>query len=271
MARLDRSRFTATFGIFQPGSDFEAFDAVVPFRLADYSVLTQRPLDRGWRFVMPPAHLVTLCDDKLALNRRLLETGFAALVPALYDANDIAPYPFVLKPRHGSYGRGIAVVGDERDERAMTPLLHDPRYFRQRYVPGGEEYALHLLIVEGSVRYHRSVHYAMPAGVYVKSADCKPARLDLLAESPLLELFSDLMRSLGYEGLCCINYKIEDGEPRLLEINPRFGGSLCHDINAFLEAYLDCLRPLPGVGPQRSSAPPARLMPSATMRFSKSG
>ena len=43
---------------------------------------------------------------------------------------------------------------------------------------------------------------------------------------PYLTLFSNILNSIGFQGLCCVNYKVERGRPYILEINPRFGGSL---------------------------------------------
>jgi hypothetical protein len=48
--------------------------------------------------------------------------------------------------------------------------------------------------------------------------------------------------------LCCINYKLDGGRPMLLEINPRFGYSLCFDVNRFLAAYVASLGPQPTAG-----------------------
>jgi hypothetical protein len=41
---------------------------------------------------------------------------------------------------------------------------------------------------------------------------------------------------LNFQGLCCFNYKLVDGQPVIFELNPRFGGSLPRDINRMLFA-----------------------------------
>lgn len=60
---------------------------------------------------------------------------------------------------------------------------------------------------------------------------------------PFLLLWDRLLDTLGFEGLCCINYKLNNGRPLLLEINPRFGGSLGEYFFAFLR-HLEPLQPL---------------------------
>jgi hypothetical protein len=48
--------------------------------------------------------------------------------------------------------------------------------------------------------------------------------------------------ALGFNtGTCCIDYKIDNGLPKLFEINPRYGASLTGDINRYLKAYLRSL------------------------------
>lgn len=56
-----------------------------------------------------------------------------------------------------------------------------------------------------------------------------------------IAVFSRMLRALDYTGTCCIDYKIENGSPKLLEINPRYGASLSGDINRYLAAYLSSL------------------------------
>jgi hypothetical protein len=58
-------------------------------------------------------------------------------------------------------------------------------------------------------------------------------------KSPRPILFAEILKKLDYKGTCCFNFKIEDGAPRIFEINPRFGGSLWRNINACLNALRD--------------------------------
>ena len=47
--------------------------------------------------------------------------------------------------------------------------------------------------------------------------------------------------TLGYEGTCCFNYKLVDGAPVILELNPRFGGSLVGDVAIYVAAHLEAI------------------------------
>jgi D-alanine-D-alanine ligase-like ATP-grasp enzyme len=54
-----------------------------------------------------------------------------------------------------------------------------------------------------------------------------------------MDLFAQMLAALGFSGLCCVNYKLVDGNPMIFEINPRCGFSLC----AHFPQVLDALQP----------------------------
>lgn len=58
---------------------------------------------------------------------------------------------------------------------------------------------------------------------------------------PAFVVFADMLKNLGYTGTCCFNFKMVAGQFLIFETNPRFGASLCPDINAYLAAYLRAL------------------------------
>ena len=55
-----------------------------------------------------------------------------------------------------------------------------------------------------------------------------------IAKCKCLATFSSILTAIGYEGLCCFDYKIANGKPKIFEINPRFGGSLGNYLFSFL-------------------------------------
>jgi carbamoylphosphate synthase large subunit len=59
--------------------------------------------------------------------------------------------------------------------------------------------------------------------------------------APALPACTAILEALGYEGTCCFNYKWEGEAIRILELNPRFGGSLVGEVNAYLDAHLEAL------------------------------
>lgn len=65
----------------------------------------------------------------------------------------------------------------------------------------------------------------------------------LIRHCPWLPLFADVLATLHFEGLRCVNYKLCSGKPVLLGINPRLGRSATGYFFVFLR-HLARGRPL---------------------------
>ena len=108
-------------------------------------------------------------------------------------------------------------------------------------VEGADEHVLHLLRVGGRVRYRLCYRYDMADPLAVRGREATPRLIEPADPAPALGPCEAILDALGYEGTCCFNYKLEGGRPMILELNPRFGGSLVGDVTAYLAAHLDAL------------------------------
>jgi hypothetical protein len=215
----------------------EEFDAVVPLEITDYKPLTRRPELRGRKFLHPEPAVVSLCDDKLKLAEFLVSHGFGGFVPRFRTPGP--PYPYVRKKRRGWWGMQCVIVQNEADERGLD--LADEQWFTQELIPGQVEFATHILLAGGQIRYASTFVYRMAGQIFVKGAQDAPVHMHMMPRCPYVGVFADMLALLRYEGTACIDYKVVDRQPVLFEINPRFGGSLCYDITAYLDAYVGSL------------------------------
>jgi len=207
-------------------------DLVVPLSIRDILYLDEiRPLVAGNPLPVPSRESVLLCDDKHLFNSTLNESRFGGLIPRMGDG---LRYPYILKKKVDAWGENSHIVRDGEQERALRGLLESPEYYRQELVRGDREYATHFLHARGKCAHSITIEYVFDKEIYIKGKDTV---LDQRKKSGCLftELFSDILEFIGFEGLCCFNYKIVDGRPLLIEINPRFGGSLCSFFYPFLE------------------------------------
>lgn len=230
-AYIDHRRFQPSFAPFDH-VDLSQYDLVVPLRIDQYVCV--RDADAPVRATVPSSPLVALCDDKLALACWMRDNGFGAILPAFQTAT--RAYPHVRKARFGEFGLGTHIVHGPWDE-----VEDGDSHFRQQAVPGRLEYALHLLRIGGRVRYARCYRYDMGQALGVRGAALTPLDCQPVDPGPALAPCVELLAALDYEGLCCINYKIDRGVLRVLEINPRFGGSLVEDVTAYVTAHLHAL------------------------------
>jgi predicted ATP-grasp superfamily ATP-dependent carboligase len=149
--------------------------------------------------------------------------------PSLIDGlKDSLPYPVVIKPRIGSGAVGIAYADNAGDlpARYLKVCRRFPNPLIQERLPAeGSGYGVSLLFDEqGGLRasfvHKRLREYPITGGA---STLRESARHDEIRDMAVA-----LMKKIGWFGVAMVEFKIDlrDGTPRLMEINPRFWGSL---------------------------------------------
>lgn len=186
----------------------------------------------GWP--IPTVDCIHVCDDKVRFHRRMTENGFSRWLPALARPGD---FPSVLKKRVDEWGSSCHLLRDPGDEQRHAALLADPLYFRQRYVAGEIEFASHLLLSGGRIVDALTIEYRFRTPFHLKGTRHSPDSLRV-ARNGHLDVFRAMLASIGFEGLCCVNYKMADGLPLVLEVNPRFGASLSPFLFCFVDRSL---------------------------------
>lgn len=208
------------------------FDLVVPLSIENlHAAAADEVLRRRNPLPIPTAEAIELCDDKAALNARLRELGYGRHVP-----DDVEPgvFPYFLKLRRDACARNIFRIDGPADEAAHRNELESRDWLRQTCVLGEVEYTAHVLQISGRLSRSLTVSFRMHHDRAIKGRDhvvihqrC-PSRHD--------PLFEEMLNAIGFEGLCCFNYKERDGVPVILEINPRFGFSLGPFFAAFVRS-----------------------------------
>jgi hypothetical protein len=97
----------------------------------------------------------------------------------------------------------------------------------QEYIQSDKEYAGYFVVKKGKIMF--SFAYLRHYGnrIYIKGDSLDKTtqeRIEIVSRH--INVFEQFLLPLKYTGACCIDYKIVDGIPIVLEINPRLGGSL---------------------------------------------
>ena len=204
--------------------------------------LTVRLLSRH-RADLPPSTRLALPDHEnlvLAMQKdRVLDLadGLGIPVPATWrvrtlqeldELRDRIPYPAVIKPTEGSGAVGVRYVSRPEDLKGTYQRVHARFPFpliQERIPREGPGYGVSLLFdraggVRASFVHRRLREYPVSGGA---STLRESVRRD-----DLLEMAVSLMRAIGWFGVAQVEFKTDprDGTPRLMEVNPRFWGSL---------------------------------------------
>lgn len=138
---------------------------------------------------------------------------------------EITP-PFLIKPKISSGSRGIVYINnwDEFESNYKKITRHFGIPMLQEFIPQGGGFGVSLLLRKGEV-YAKFTHkrireYPISGG---------PSTLREGVTHPEMEEYAmQLMQNLHWSGVAMVEFRLDsrDGVPKLMEINPRFWGSL---------------------------------------------
>ncbi len=189
----------------------------------------------GVRVMLADETSLVDCLDKWRLATRGLEAGLpmprTTLLDGRFEITDW-PMPFVVKPRRGSGSRDVAVV----HERAQLPSVpHDGSFLVQEYLPGAE-HSLDVLATPGGV----VVAVVPRLRLKVDSGVAVAART--LHDPGLETLGAEVARVLRLAWVSNVQVRADThGRPLLLEVNPRFPGTMPLTIAAGIDMPRICL------------------------------
>jgi carbamoyl-phosphate synthase large subunit len=209
--------------------------------------------------VLASEQTLAVCLDKWALDARCrdaVRTPRTWLVGDTFDPSE-PDLPVIVKPRSGSGSRGIHLLGT-RDE--LRSLERDETLLVQEHLPG-PEYSLDVLASAAG-----EVLAVVPrARLKVDSGIAITGRT---LHDPALEQFgAAVARLIGLTTVANVQAKeAADGTPALLEVNPRFPGTMPLTIAAGIDmpslAVAEALGAPPPAGP-----PPLPFEDVAMVRY----
>ena len=155
-------------------------------------------------------------------------TYFIKDLQKLRFLSEIIPYPAVIKPRLSSGSRGIAYVRKKEDFISTYEQVHKnyPYPIVQEWIPvGGDAFGVSVLFDQKTELKAVFVHKRLRE--YPVSGG--PSTLRISVENyELQEMAVHLLKALKWYGVAMVEFKVDprDSVPKLMEINPRFWGSV---------------------------------------------
>lgn len=223
---------TVTFADINPET-IAAHDLVIPLHIEDIFYLNEvRHLVKDNAIPIPSNECVRLCDDKYIFGQKMIENNFGDYIPQI---NGELPYPFFFKKKIDISGQHSYLVENREQELELLNSVNSDDYFRQKFVSGKSEYSTHLLFDKQRIVRSITLEYIFLKDGAISGKDNQFA-IKMVDGRPYLDLFTAILNSIGYEGICCFNYKLVDNRPCIFEINPRFGGNLSLYFFSFLRS-----------------------------------
>jgi carbamoyl-phosphate synthase large subunit len=202
-----------------------SIDMVIPLIDPELEVLAvhrQKFLDQNITVVVSPPQTVEICYDKYKTYQFGKDSGIPVpeTVVRVADALRLLAdgrlsWPLVVKPRRGSASADITWCHDEPELRFAYE--HCPAPMIQENVEG-DEYGYDLF---GDDRFR-------PVSVYCKKKLLMRAgetdKAVSTSDKELIDLGVKIIENLRLFGPCDVDVMVGKDGPKLLELNPRFGG-----------------------------------------------
>jgi predicted ATP-grasp superfamily ATP-dependent carboligase len=159
-------------------------------------------------------------------------------------------YPLLLKPRRG--GNGVGIVRCHHAAEVTAYLDARPHLWNQVVIQtevAGWDIDCSVLCANGKI-----VAHTIQRPLVRSSSDFKPApAVEFIEDEGALSVVGRLMAALGWTGVAHVDMRYDvRGNITILEVNPRFWGSLPGSVQAgvnfpYLAVLLALGRPLPPV------------------------
>src|SRR3989344_182136 len=152
----------------------------------------------------------------------------------LQGIQQVKEYPVIIKPRMSSGSRGFALCNNYEELKNNFEMIlkeYPQGLLVQEYIPKKDEIGFYALLNQ------RSELKAFTVQKRIRSYPLNggPSTLrETIRHDYVKDLSLKLLKSINWQGLAMVEFRVDarDGTPKLMEINPRFWGSLALSIAA---------------------------------------
>ena len=220
--------------------DFSENDLIMPTEEETMIELSKNRQNYSCALAFPPYPVLENAFDKKKVLDRALELNIPIPKsifiesPELFDRKiDQITFPAVIKPTRSLGGVGISFVNspDSLEKIFTESVKNFGPVILQEKIPYDERYSVAILM---------DFNQSMRRCCVLKAVRCYPidtgpaSFVETVDRPDLVKMAEILLQSINYYGVAEIEFVIDkrDSIPKLMEINPRFWGSLQGAINA---------------------------------------
>jgi predicted ATP-grasp superfamily ATP-dependent carboligase len=225
------------------------FDVFLPV-MSENSLLSlalhKNEFEKYTRLCFPSFDQLTTLNNKATVSSLMSKLGipcpktyFVDSESELNSVRDNAIFPLVIKPHRGEGSVGVHVIANPSDlvssyndiKKAYGPALI------QEFVHGNKYTAVFLLNKNSEVRRF-FVHHAIREFPITGGPTCF---LESVKYDPIFDFGLKLLNQIHFTGLASMEFIVDtiDGNPKIIDVNPRFYGPLQCAISAGVDLPYD--------------------------------
>ncbi|MEY3415976.1 MAG: hypothetical protein RL060_87 [Bacteroidota bacterium] len=205
-------------------------DMIICSSISHYENLLARNLYKPAQILAPHLNIVALCEDKIALINHFTSTVYAKNFPKI-GVNNL---PLVLKKKIDHSSKNTYFISNTSELEENTTLLSDPSYYTQEYIVGDKEYSFHPLVIDNKIVSYVCIEfqYDTQTPIALKTSFLYRRKVTLAPKH--VSTIENILKAIDYNGFCCVDFKIQDHELQIFEINPRLG----YNARPYIHTYL---------------------------------
>ena len=212
------------------------YDVIFPVIDATTIPIVKHKTEFSKHTIVPFTDYQTLmmASDKAQTLKIAMENGipcpktyFIDYYDDLEKIKDDVEYPVVVKPNRGFGTRGVFLCNSTDELFESGKHVHDEygSFLVQEYIPKGDEIGVYTLFDFDSEPCALSVQRRIRS--YPISGGPSTLR-ETIRDEKIVDLAFRLLKAMKWFGVAMVEFRVDprDGVPKLMEINPRFWGSL---------------------------------------------
>lgn len=196
---------------------------------------------------LPAPELIDTVSDKWLFAEILKRENLPFPATFLYEREKINTqdfatlnYPILVKPRIGLGGSEIVFFDDHSQlVKSLENPKYGDKYILQEFIPGYDA-SCNVLCQDGEI-----LAYTIQKGIHSGNSRFEPpSGLEFIQDEQILSTIRKLVRAINWSGVANFDFRYDENncQPKLLEMNPRFWGSLVASLAAGVNfPYLACL------------------------------
>ncbi|MDM9385225.1 ATP-grasp domain-containing protein [Chlorogloeopsis sp. ULAP01] len=173
------------------------------------------------RVIVSPPHVIQIADDKWLTYKFLLENGFpypkSVLPNGIYDLLRECDFPLIVKPRIGARSIGVHLVKNEEELNQALCCVENP-IIQECVATANQEYTSGVVVdMEGVVKAVVTMRRELRDG--------NTYRAYVEPDAPFNSLLAKIAEQLDGVGPLNFQFRVDQGIPKIFEINARFSGT----------------------------------------------
>ncbi|MBO3460067.1 ATP-grasp domain-containing protein [Aetokthonos hydrillicola Thurmond2011] len=172
------------------------------------------------RVIVSPPHVIKIADDKWLTYEFLAANGFpcpkSALPGGVFDLLQECDFPLIVKPRTGARSIGVHLVKNEEELHQALSQVENP-VIQECIANPEQEYTSGVVLEEGVAKAVVTMRRDLRDG--------NTYRAYVEPDAPFNFLLAKIAEKLGGIGSLNFQFRVDQGLPKIFEINARFSGT----------------------------------------------